>query len=473
MDSWGTPASATPQGWGSTSASNSPWNASAALAAGGAPPGTAEPSLSEGGPAEPGIDAAGPVRPEGNDSWEQQSKSMVQSFASAPLDNAPKEEQKQSSAVVVEALTPTASIEDVWPEFKAADNLRDLDDVKPALALLCGAFQGKTWQEMEKKLRDEKCNTYLLASEDNVSFGYTLVNLKAEPNQQFRVLPSFLKPGTVKSGRMSIGMASTYEENFERLANAGVVRPSGIPRCLNCKEEGHRSFECPQEKMLPERSEFYGKCYNCGATDHRSRNCPEPRKTMVCKNCSQDGHLARDCDQPPAPIVCNRCNQEGHLSRDCDQPRTDMTCHRCGEVGHMSRDCDQPRTDMSCNRCGEVGHMSRDCEQPAPPMVCNRCNGEGHMARDCDQPRTDITCNRCGQVGHTSRDCDQPRTDMSCYNCGQPGHSSRDCDQPYQPNAAGMRCYKCNESGHKSFDCPNEEAGARRRMSRYGFDQGF
>ncbi|KAG0055622.1 hypothetical protein BGZ83_007922 [Gryganskiella cystojenkinii] len=427
------------------------------------------------------------------DSWAAKSKQMEDSFNTVPLTDSAPGEAHQRSSVPGEALSPTVTVEEAWPAFKVADGERDLDDVKPALALLCAAFQGRDWGAMEKKFREENCNTYLLASEDEVSFGYTLVNLKAEPGQRYRVLPSFIKPGTVKSGRMAIGMASSYEENFERLANAGVVRPSGIPRCLNCKEEGHVSNECPHDRVEPERSEYFMKCYNCSSQDHRTRNCPEPRKVMTCKNCNKEGHMARDCPDPPAPQICNRCGEEGHTQRECEQPRTDITCNRCGQPGHMSRDCDQPRTDITCNRCGEVGHMVRDCSQPRTDITCNRCGGVGHMSRDCDQPRMDITCKRCGQEGHMSRDCDQPRTDITCnkcgepghmardceqpevcFNCQQPGHSSRDCDQPRQPRpASANRCYKCGESGHKSFDCPNEDASARRRAARFGFDHGF
>ncbi|KAI7817872.1 hypothetical protein BC939DRAFT_313187 [Gamsiella multidivaricata] len=173
---------------------------------------------------------------------------------------------------------PSVTLKDVWPTFMEADQARDLDDVKAALAGLCEASKGGSWKDLEHRLRDENCNTYLVATEDNVSFGYTLVNLKSEPNQQYRVIPSFIKPGTVKRGRMSIGMAASYEENFARLDNAGVVRPSGVPNCHNCKQDGHIASECREEKRESERSEYFGKCYNCGSEDHRTRNCNEPRK---------------------------------------------------------------------------------------------------------------------------------------------------------------------------------------------------
>ncbi|KAF8938944.1 hypothetical protein BGZ58_011088 [Dissophora ornata] len=268
-----------------------------------------------------------------------------------------------------------ATIEDAWPGFWEADQSRDLDDVKPALARLCEQYRGRSWADLDSKLRAENCNTYLVATEDQVSFGYTLVNLRGEPNQRYRVIPSFIKPGTVKKGRMAIGMAASYEENQSRLDDAGVVRPSGVPRCHNCKKEGHIMSDCPEGRRDIERSEYFGKCYNCGSEDHRTRHCQEPRKVITCRNCGQEGHMSRDCSEPEAPTVCNRCNEEGHFSRDCTQPRTDVTCRRCNQMGHMARECPEPDIEITCNTCNQPGHMARDC--------AGACNGFGHRASDC------------------------------------------------------------------------------------------
>ncbi|KAF9207432.1 hypothetical protein BGZ49_000455 [Haplosporangium sp. Z 27] len=357
------------------------------------------------------------------------SKQMETTFIS---NERPRLNEDGSSIPPGSAEVLTATLEEIWPMFQEADLTRDLDDVKPALAKLCEVYQGKSWTDLENKLREEKCNTYLVATMDSVSFGYTLVNLRGEPDQEFRVIPSFIKPGSVKRGRMAVGMASSYEENLARLERAGVVRPSGVPRCHNCKQAGHILSDCPEGKREPEKSEYYGKCYNCGSEEHRTRTCPQPRKVMFCRNCNQEGHMAKNCTEDPAPIICNRCKAEGHMSRDCDQARSDMSCYRCGNPNHTIRECPEPRTDVTCNRCNQPGHIVRDCQEPRSDVICIRCSQPGHVVRDCSEPRTDVTCNRCGQFGHMVRECPEPRTDVTCNRCGQLGHMRRDCEQPRQ-----------------------------------------
>ncbi|KAF9922103.1 hypothetical protein FBU30_007816 [Linnemannia zychae] len=348
---------------------------------------------------------------------------------------------------------PTVAIEEAWPTFAEADESRDLDEIKTALAQLCNAYRGKSWQDLENKFRAEKCNTYLVAVDDQVSFGYTLVNLRGEPNQRYRIISSLIKPGTAKRGRMALGVASDYDENYDRLENSGVVRPSRIPRCFNCRQDGHVASACPEEKREIERSENFGRCYNCGAEEHRTRDCPEPRKAMICRNCGKEGHQSRSCPEPPAPPVCNRCYQEGHMSRDCVQPRTDVTCRRCNQVGHMVRDCTEPKPDTTCNRCKKVGHFSRECPMPT---TCNRCGAEDHRSVDCPHPRTDIRCHRCDEIGHIARDCPLDREQQrSCFNCGSTEHIIRDCPTLRSDNRFDNRS-----------DIPP-------RRNRIGFDYGF
>ncbi|XP_058766122.1 uncharacterized protein LOC131639659 [Vicia villosa] len=59
------------------------------------------------------------------------------------------------------------------------------------------------------------------------------------------------------------------------------------PRCFNCGEVGHRSFECKKEKA---------KCLKCGKEGHTASNCKQ--KQVTCYNCGEVGHYSMSCPKP-------------------------------------------------------------------------------------------------------------------------------------------------------------------------------
>jgi len=110
-------------------------------------------------------------------------------------------------------------------------------------------------------------------------------------------------------------VATTTEENLERLADAGFLVEDLIPVCFNCNTKGHGKSECPAppEGIVPHSSHhFYSylpffflscprligeftrntpvvSCINCGEEGHRMRDCPQERKEgggdLTCRNC--------------------------------------------------------------------------------------------------------------------------------------------------------------------------------------------
>ncbi|KAF9167934.1 hypothetical protein DFQ26_002388 [Actinomortierella ambigua] len=401
---------------------------------------------------------------------DSESRDITDRMASASLSDSPTDRprpQPSSSQAARTSGTPLAgyspgsselSVEDAWKRFLIADKTQDFEDIRPALGAICEAMQGHDWIEIERRLREENCYTYLVAVDQPIKNDFTLVNLKGEPDQRFRLIATFYPPGCFSYGYLGRTYPRTAEENSRRLPEAGVVRDSGITRCWNCRDTGHGSKDCPMEKRPADLSMYYNKCYVCGSSDHKTRNCPDVDATMTCNNCGQSGHMSRECPEP-RKIICRRCGEEGHMLAECSQPRTDVTCNNCGQDGHMARDCPEPRK-VTCRRCGEEGHMAAECSQPRTDVTCNRCNEEGHMARDCPQPRN-MTCRRCGEDGHMAAECSQPRTDMTCNNCGQIGHVSRDCPDPRK-----VTCRRCGEEGHMAKDCAEG-----RRL--FGFSEGF
>lgn len=99
---------------------------------------------------------------------------------------------------------------------------------------------------------------------------------------------------------------ANYEENLERLANAGLPYDRKLLKCHNCGgmlpypmpetheqltdwtiELGHTLNQCKQERTEYERPVV--KCSNCGDPGHRVRDCTQPRKSRYgCRNCGYE-----------------------------------------------------------------------------------------------------------------------------------------------------------------------------------------
>lgn len=118
---------------------------------------------------------------------------------------------------------------------------------------------------------------------------------------------------------------------MERLAQAGLPMDSMVPMCDNCRESGHTSKRCPQEKI--EKPKAGINCVICGSDEHYARDCKEPRKTgKECRICSGD-HMARDCPDKEAQL-CKNCDEEGHIAKECPHPKNmaKVQCRNCDEV---------------------------------------------------------------------------------------------------------------------------------------------
>ncbi|KAG0230457.1 hypothetical protein BGW42_000934 [Actinomortierella wolfii] len=282
-----------------------------------------------------------------------------------------------------------------------------MEDIKPALGAICEAMQGEEWTEIERRLREENSCIYLVAVDQPAKHDFTLVNLKGQPDQRFRLLATFYPPGTFTYGFLGRTYPKTAEENLRRLLHAGVVRDTYTTRCWNCREVGHTTKDCRFEKREVDHSMYYNKCYACGSSNHKTRSCPELDARVTCSNCNLEGHISRECPEP-RKTICRRCGLEGHMSSDCSQPRSDVTCNNCGQEGHMARECPEPQK-ITCRRCGEEGHIAADCSQPRTDMICNNCKSPGHRSAECPQPRTVSTCHRCRKDGHLTKDCPDAR----------------------------------------------------------------
>nr|POF01295.1 cellular nucleic acid-binding protein like [Quercus suber] len=263
------------------------------------------------------------------------------------------------------------SSEEAWRMVEVADDDKDLDDIK---------------QELESTFRETDMNTYLIAKQQEVSETQTIINLQGKQGQTYVV--SFQFSAKPRRAKMAEGWPSSAEENHERLAEAGRVVNSMIPKCNNCDQMGHNTRECPEDKV--ERVIMAITCANCNEEGHRARDCTQARKSgrRGCKNCGEEGHIAKECPEPPNPenVECRNCNQLGHFSKDCPDREPEI-CHNCQEEGHRAKDCTNERV-MKCRNCDELGHMSRQCPKPTDwaRVECSNCKEKGHSYKRCPLP---------------------------------------------------------------------------------------
>ncbi|KAM0117051.1 hypothetical protein ACP6JC_006374 [Aspergillus fumigatus] len=288
--------------------------------------------------------------------------------------------------------------EEAWAALKKASNERDLEDFREGLKVYSKAVPQATFVDIEKKMREENFNIYLIAMEKPVEDSIRLINLQGKLNCKY-VVAFYFSPKPQRANLKERWPADP-EENLERLEVAGFPYDKQIPKCGNCGEMGHTARGCKEERALVDRVEV--KCVNCNASGHRARDCTEPRVDRSPE------HKAADCPNPRSAegVECKRCNEMGHFAKDCHQAPAPRTCRNCGSEDHMARDCDKPRdaSIVTCRNCEEVGHFSRDCPQKKDwsKVKCNNCGESEQSAKDArhkGQMLTNVT------VGHTIKRC--------------------------------------------------------------------
>ncbi|KAL8904130.1 MAG: hypothetical protein Q9207_003481 [Kuettlingeria erythrocarpa] len=279
-------------------------------------------------------------------------------------------------------------IEEAWENVvktaKEAVETRDLDEFRDAIKVYTKAVKDISYYEIERSFRTNDIGIFLIGTEPQageISDTHTLVNLAGKRDCKYKVGYFFKK--TPRTAKMAEGWPSSEEENLERLKDAGIPYARGVPKCLRCKEMGHTSKDCKEE-----RQEF-------GVT------------ATKCFNCDEEGHRTRDCKAVRVDrFACRNCKQSGHTQAECTEPRSAEGV----ELGHFAKDCPTagPR---GCRNCGEEGHMAKECEKPKNPAnsTCRNCDQVGHFSKDCPEPRdwSKVKCNTCGEMGHTVRKCPQ------------------------------------------------------------------
>lgn len=148
---------------------------------------------------------------------------------------------------------------------------REVDDVKFAIQTYVKSAPETTYQEIEKKLREQDTKLWLIAIEKG-GLAATMTNMDLQGNMEKKFTVTFRFQWNPPRPRDRELWPADVDENLERLADAGEVVPRGLPKCTNCSEIGHISKSCPEEKMEADTVKTI-MCYNCDTPGHRMRDC--------------------------------------------------------------------------------------------------------------------------------------------------------------------------------------------------------
>ncbi|KAK3651523.1 hypothetical protein LTR56_005665 [Elasticomyces elasticus] len=183
--------------------------------------------------------------------------------------------------------------EDAWKMLEAADNEKDVADIKTAMLHYAASFPSITFEELEQVFRDAEMNTYLIAKQQDVGKAHTIVNFQGKEDQEYVVSIQFsAKP---RRAAFAEGYPSDPADNLARLAKAGFPMNNHQQICSRCEEVGHTQKSCTQE--APEKVSSMS-CHICNETGtHYSRDCPQERKGPAkkgCRNCGVEGHNSKE-----------------------------------------------------------------------------------------------------------------------------------------------------------------------------------
>lgn len=156
--------------------------------------------------------------------------------------------------------------DEAWAALVSADQEKDLDDFKVFFLEYVRNNKSLTFVDLEKKFREEGLGVYLIAMVSSPFPPSNIRKKRSRSRRQFEISKATpekntLYPSNPELKIVELGIAdlrythnsatkgqvaSTPEENLERLADAGFLVEDLIPVCFNCNAKGHGRNECPE-----------------------------------------------------------------------------------------------------------------------------------------------------------------------------------------------------------------------------------
>lgn len=263
-------------------------------------------------------------------------------------------------------------IEEAWEMLEKADKERDVDEIKQYILSYAKAYPDVTLQDLEKTFRDNKMNTYLIATEKAVSKTHSIVNLQGKAEQKYVVSVQF--SAQPRRAKMAESWPESPAQNLERLAEAGFPLDGKVVVCDSCKEVGHIRKSCPNGGDSAE-STAKVMCVHCNEAGHRARDCnnrPKRGGGIVCHNCSEVCFFRLTQSSRPGKLICpepqsERLHQVLQLSRRGSQEGSVSSSYRlvASQVQELRKCGNEESTEQTANnQQGEKGHGAKRCPQP-------------------------------------------------------------------------------------------------------------
>lgn len=255
--------------------------------------------------------------------------------------------------------------------------------------------------------------------------------------------------------------AKPKKENKKKPGKSTESKKTAV--CVKCKEEGHKSFDCPNPNTM---------CHNCWQlTDHKAANCPNPKVENPKKGKKRTKEMDTEESKGEtvakkrktdikknnhATIRCYKCSEIGHSISECVNPK--KMCFNCWELSdHNSSNCPNPKVEKP----EKTEHKKPKSEKPSKNMakqrlICHNCKEKGHKSSECPNPNICYNCWQ--QTDHKADEC--PNKDKMCYNCWQlTDHKANNCPNPKvkRPTKGGKKNVESNEQGPQITDEENSD----------------
>ena len=154
-------------------------------------------------------------------------------------------------------------------------------------------------------------------------------------------------------------------------------------RVTNC-QTGDRIAICdPIPNPLP-KTLFIGK-YKAVVL-HRGQ--VDTRTNIKCNKCLQEGHKSYEC---PNDWVCRTCGGSGHKASYCTTCPDDWVCQTCGKSGHTAKYCN---ADSDSSSEDSQSESESDSDIPTHPESCQKDASQTTQAAEAEQKTPSFTFNK-------------------------------------------------------------------------------